>query len=338
MSATSGRSVNESESGVTSGRRTLLLFVVASLTFGTAFVGIKAGLADVPPLLFAALRYDIGAVVLLSYVYWRGGYWRPRTRNDLVAVVVAGLFLSGLNAALLFSGQQFLTTGTAAVIFSLVPVLAPLFALALLPEERFDPTGMVGILLGVTGVAVIVGPSSLSAAGESTLLGVLLVGGAAVAAAFGSVLLRRTDRSIPGLGMTAWALLLAAVLVHGLSLLGGESPRDVTPTVRALAAVLWVGLPATAVAFPAYYGLIDRAGPVRANLISYTVPLVATGVGAVVLGEAIAARTVVGFAVVVVGFALVERRNLRDELRRQRGLPVPPGQSDEHVCESAPRG
>ncbi|WP_129113659.1 DMT family transporter [Halegenticoccus tardaugens] len=338
MSATGGRTANEDEAETESGRRTLLLFVVASLTFGTAFVGIKAGLVDLPPVLFAAIRYDIGAAVLLAYVYRRGGYWRPHTRNDVIAVAIAGVFLSGLNATLLFSGQQYLTTGTAAVIFSLVPVLAPLFALALLPEERVDLVGMVGILLGVVGVAIIVGLNSLSTTGEETALGVALVGGAAVAAAFGSVLLRRTDRSIPGLGMTAWALVLAAGLVHGLSLLMGESPTDVTPTLRALVAVLWVGLPATALAFPAYYGLIDRAGPVRANLISYSVPLVATGVGTVVLGEAIPIRTVLGFAVIVVGFGLVERRNLEYEVRRLRGLPVPPDHGDEHVCESAPRG
>lgn len=338
MSTATDQDRNESETRADSGRRTLLLFIITSLTFGTAFVGIKTGLIDIPPILFAALRYDIGAAVLLTYVYWRGGYWRPRTRGDLMAVVIAGFFLSGLNATLLFSGQQYLTTGTAAVIFSLVPVLAPLFALALLPEERFDPLGMVGILLGFVGVAIIVGLNSLSTTGESTILGVTLVGGAAVAAAFGSVLLSRTDRSIPGLGMTAWALVLAAGLVHSLSVLMGESPGDATPTLRALVAVLWVGMPATAFAFPAYYGLIDRAGPVRANLTSYTVPLVATGVGAVVLGEIIPVRTVFGFAVIVVGFILIERHNLLYEIRRLRGLPVPPEHGDEHICESAPRG
>ncbi|SIR66204.1 Permease of the drug/metabolite transporter (DMT) superfamily [Haladaptatus litoreus] len=336
MGAEHGR--NRSEIEPTAGRRTLLLFIVTSLTFGTAFVGIKAGLVDIPPILFAGLRYDIGAAVLLAYVYWRGGYWRPRTRGDLIAIAVAGFFLSGLNAVLLFSGQQYLTTGTAAVIFSLVPVLAPLFALVLLPDERIDIVGMVGILLGFVGVAIIVGIQSLSTSGDSTVLGVALVGGAAVAAAFGSVLLSRTDRSIPGLGMTTWALVLAAGLVHAISVLMGESPMDVTPTRSALVAVFWVGIPATAIAFPAYYGLIDRAGPVRANLISYTVPLVATGVGAVVLGEIIPIRTVYGFLVIVVGFALVERHNLRDEIRRFRGLPVPPEQDDEHLCESAPRG
>ncbi|KYH24670.1 putative DMT superfamily transporter inner membrane protein [Halalkalicoccus paucihalophilus] len=329
------------ESGQTkakSGRRTLLLFIITSLAFGTAFVGIKAGLDDIPPILFAGFRYDIGAVVLLTYVYWRGGYWQPRTRGDLIAVVVAGIFLSGLSATLLFLGQQYLTTGTAAVIFSLVPVLAPLFALVLLPEERFGLVELVGILLGLVGVVIIVGLNSLSNFGNSTVRGVALVGGAAVAIAFGSVLLSRTDRSISGLGMTAWALLLAAGLVHSFSLLMGESPEDITPTIGALIAVLWVGLPATALAFPSYYGLIDRAGPVRANLISYTVPLVATSVGAIALGEVISVRTIFGFVVIVIGFALIERQNIWCEILRLRGLPAPPEQDDEHICECAPRG
>ncbi len=295
----------------------MLLFVVASLAFGTAFVGIKAGLDDVPPLLFAALRYDIGAAVLLTAVALRRNYPRPRTRADLAAVAVAGVFLSGLNAALLFVGQQYVTSGTAAVLFSVVPVLVPLFAVVLLPGGRIDPLGMVGVLLGLGGVAVIVGLSSLSVGGRATF-GVLLIGTAATLAAFGSVLLRRIERTMPALNMTAWALVVAAALVHALSLLAGESPADVRPTARAAVAVLWVGLPATALAFPAFYGLIDRAGPLRANLISYTVPLVATLAGALVLGETVPPRTVVGFVLVVVGFALVERRRLREEIRRLR--------------------
>ncbi|MFB9806907.1 DMT family transporter [Haladaptatus pallidirubidus] len=123
MSGARSQNTSERETEVGLDRYTLLLFIITSLTFGTAFVGIKAGLVAIPPILFAGLRYDIGATILLAYVYQRGGYWRPRTRGDLMAIIIAGFFLSGLNATLLFTGQQYLTTGTAAVVFSLVPVL-----------------------------------------------------------------------------------------------------------------------------------------------------------------------------------------------------------------------
>jgi drug/metabolite transporter (DMT)-like permease len=319
-------------------RRSLWLFVLASLAFGTGFVGIKTGLSDIPPLLFAALRYDVGAAVLLAYVAARGGQWVPRTRDDVAAVAVAGTFLSGLNAALLFLGQQYVTTGTAAVVFSIVPVLGALFAVLLLPGTRVDPVGLVGILLGLFGVTLIVGLSSLSADDGRTVLGVVLVGVSAATVAFGSVLLRRIRRRLPALSMTAWAMAAAAVLVHGLSLAAGERPADAVVSARAVAAVLWVGIPATAVAFPAYYGLIDRAGPMRANLISYTVPVVATVTGAVVLGEAVPPRTAVGFAVIVAGFVLTERRNLAVEVGRLRGPPDPPEAPEDHPCENAPRG
>lgn len=323
-------------------RRSLRAFVLASLAFGTGFVGIKTGLADLPPLLFAALRYDVGAVVLLAYVAVRSrsGGWIPRTRGDLLAIAVAGVFLSGLNAALLFLGQQYVTTGTAAVVFSIVPVLAPLFAVALLPGSRIDPLGMVGILLGLVGVGLIVGLSSISSGDGMASTGVLLIAGAATLVALGSVLLRRIQRSIPGLSMTAWAIALAAALVHVISAAAGESVADATLSARSVAAVLWVGLPATAVAFPAYYELIDLAGPVRANLISYTVPVVAAVTGALVLGEVLPVRSVAGFAVIVVGFALVERRNLIAEVRRYRGRarPIDPDEGREHPCKDAPRG
>lgn len=348
--------------------RAVLAFAVASLGFGSGFVAIKAGLENVPPLLFAAFRYDVGGAALVAYVARRTDATLPTTRADFAAVVVAAVFLSTLNGVLLFVGQRFVTAGTAAVVFSLVPVLAPVFALVVLPDTPFDPLGMVGLLLGVAGIAVVVGPRSLSAAGGAAV-GVGLIAGAAASVAFGSVLVRRIDRTITGLGLTAWSLVLAAVALHALSLLAGESFESVTLARETVLVVAWVGLPATTLAFPAYYALIDTAGPVRANLISYTVPLVATVSGAVVLGEVIPARAVLGFAVVVLAFVVVERENLRRELRaartRRAAGPPPPAEpsesgdvdgvrvasngaaseadagdtdDEEHPCECAPRG
>lgn len=297
--------------------RTVALFLVTALLFGTAFVGIKAGVETVPPVLFAALRFEIGAAILLPLVAVRGGYWRPKTRRDLLATLVVAVFLIGLNGATLFVGQQYTTSGAAAIVFGLSPVIAPVLALALLPSERLSAVGAVGVLVGLAGLVVIVQPSPAALTGGTSAYGQSLVAVAATSVALGSVLLRRLNPAIPSLPLTAWAMAAGAVGVHVASLLLGEPRTTAVPwTPALLGAVVYVGIFSTAGAFPAYFALIRRIGPIRANLVSYAVPIVATLTGWLVLAETVAPATAIGFVIVVLGFALIQRDELRAELVR----------------------
>lgn len=313
-------------------RRTAGLFLTATLAFGTGFVGIKAGLVALPPLFFAGLRYDVGAVAVLGYAAARGTDLRPRGGRNWLAVVVGAVFLLGLNGGFLFLGVRSVTSGTAAVMYSLAPVIAPLVGLVVLPDSRLVRADVAGLLLGLGGVVVVAGLGAASTVGPGT--GFLV--GAAASVAVGSVLLRRLEPSLGRLPLTGWGMVLAAVGLHLVSVGAGE-PQAVPVARRTLLAVLWVGGVSTAVAFPAYFGLIAVAGPVRANLITYAVPLVATLTGVALLGESVPVRTGVGFLVIAAGFALVERDNLVGEYRRLRGLPADPP-PETHPCESIPRG
>jgi drug/metabolite transporter (DMT)-like permease len=95
------------------------LFVLLAVLFGGSFVAIKTGLRELPPLLFAGLRFDIGAVVLGGYVVATRARsaWLPRTRRDLLGIGVGGLFLIAANNALLFAGQGTTTPAMASIIF-----------------------------------------------------------------------------------------------------------------------------------------------------------------------------------------------------------------------------
>jgi drug/metabolite transporter (DMT)-like permease len=306
-------------------RRAPLLFVVAALAFGTAFVGIKAGVATLPPVLFAALRFDLGAVLLVSVLGLRRGVRRclPATRRDLVGVAVAGVFLVLCNGVLLFVGQQFTTSAAAAVIYGVVPVATAPVAVVVL-RERLSRLGVVGILVGFAGLVIVVQPSP--ALFEGSGVGEPLVVGAALSVAFGSVLLQRIRPPMSSLALTAWAMVVGAVGAHTLSLLLGEPlPTAVAWTPTAAGAVLWVGTVSTGLAFPAYFALIREAGPVRANLVAYVVPVVAAVSGALVLGESVAATTALGFLVVLVGFLFVEREALRRDVREALGRLRPLG-------------
>jgi drug/metabolite transporter (DMT)-like permease len=294
-------------------RRPVVLFVVAALAFGTAFVGIKAGVATLPPVLFAALRFDLGSALLLSALVVRQGRGcLPATRADWLGVGISGVFLIMLNGVLLFVGQQYTTSAAAAVIYGVVPIATTPIAVVVL-KERLSPLGVLGLLVGFGGLVVVVQPSPAMFTGAG--IGEPLVVVASLSVAFGSVLLRKVQPTMTSFALTAWAMAVGALGSHLLSLVLGE-PFPTTWTTEAIVAIVWLGTVSTGLAFPAYFALIRVAGPVRANLVAYVVPIVAAVSGALVLGESVAVTTAVGFVVVLAGFALIEREALRRDARR----------------------
>jgi drug/metabolite transporter (DMT)-like permease len=295
------------------------LFVLLAVLFGSAFVAIKTGLRELPPMLFASLRFDVGAAALLAYVLLTRprSSWLPRSRRDLLGIGVAGLFLVALNNGLLFLGQGSTTPAMASIMYGLNPVLAPVIAWWVL-GDRLSRGGVLGIGVALAGVVIIVQPSP-SAVANASVLGQLLVAGAAAAVALGSVLLQRVEPDMDRVPLTAWAMAVGALVLHGVSLAAGESPASVVGIEPVtVASVLVVGIPATAVAYAVHFGLLERVGAVRANLVAYAVPVVAALLGWLLLGAAVSGWTVLGFAVVVAGFGLVERPTLGRELRRLR--------------------
>jgi probable blue pigment (indigoidine) exporter len=299
--------------------RNFLAFVALAALWGTAFMAIKAGLDFFPPVLFAAFRFDIAAIVMLGYAVYATDRFRPRGRNEWALVVVGGVFLIAGYHALLFVGEQHTTSAAAAVIVSLSPVLTTAFARALLPSERLSTAGVAGILLGLLGVVVLTRPTP-----ENLLGGNLLAQGfvfaAALAFAFGSVLTGRISADLPAPTMEAWSMVIGAVVLHGAGVALPESPATVAWTPIALAALLYLSLASSALGFLIYFNLLSRLGPVEINLVSYVSPMFAALSGALLLGEIIDGTTVIGFVVIFAGFMLLKRQAIVAELPRIRAV------------------
>jgi len=287
-------------------RRVAVFFLVTSVCFGGTFVAAKAGLSYFPPLLFVALRFDVAALALLSYVVITRSRedLLPRTRSDVGGILATGVLAVGFTNALLFVGQGYVTSGVASIIASLNPVLTPVFAAALVADERLSRRGALGMALGLLGVGLVVSPdpANLLAGG---VVGKALLLGSAVTGALGTVLIRRADSDLSSTVRTAWGLVPAAVLCHLLSIGAGESVGSVTWTPAALVALGYVGLVAGAVAYITYFGLVDATGAIRANLVFYVVPLVATLGGWALLEETVSTFAITGFLVVFAGFVVI---------------------------------
>ncbi|MDG5775998.1 EamA family transporter [Haloarculaceae archaeon H-GB11] len=295
--------------------RNVVLFLLLAAVWGSAFTAIKAGLADIPPVLFAALRYDIAGVIMLGYAWYATEQFLPRTRKQIALVVVGATLLIAAYHALLFVGEQGTTSGAAAVIVSLNPVLTVGFTRLFFPNERLSTLGLVGIGLGLAGVAVLSQPDPTNLFGGNTM-SEFLVFLASAAFALGSVLTRWIDADLPIETMEAWSMVGGAALMHVVSVLLGESMADAVWSPTAIVSLAYLALAASAAGFLIYFDLLDRLGPVEINLVSYAAPVVASITGVALLGDRVTAATAVGFFLIFTGFYLLKRAALRSEIRR----------------------
>lgn len=289
------------------------LFVALAVVWGSAFTAIKAGLEFFPPVLFAAFRYDIAGVLMFGYAAYATDRWRPRSEREWALVGIGGAFVIAAYHAFLFVGEQGITSAAAAIVVGLSPVLTTGFARALLPEERLGIPGITGLAVGFVGVVVLTNPDPNDLLDARTV-SILLVFLAAAAFALGSVLTRRIEGTLPVETMEAWSMLLGAALMHAISAGLSESAGDIRWTPEAVLSLGYLAVVASALGFLIYFDLLDRLGPIEINLVSYAAPVVAAATGLLVLGETPTATAGGGFLCVLVGFALIKRSALREEL------------------------
>jgi drug/metabolite transporter (DMT)-like permease len=297
---------------------TVALFALLATLWGLSFPAISVGLETLEPVLFAAFRYDVAAVLLLGYALAREPDWRPTGPANVGAVLAGGVFLVAANA-FLFVGQQTVPSGVAAIMQSLVPIVTSLWALGLLPEERVSVVGAVGIVLGFVGVGLIVRPDPGNLLGTD-VIGRVLVLVQVTGVALGGVLVQRARPTLGKASLSGWSMLLGALILHAASAAVGE-PFALPATVLSAGAVVYLGVFATAIAFFIYFTLLEVRGALETSLVAYLVPIVATIAGVFLLDETITPLTVVGFLVVFLGFVLLKRRaiaGLVDEINGAR--------------------
>jgi drug/metabolite transporter (DMT)-like permease len=285
------------------------LFVLLAVLWGLSFPAITVGLEYLPPLLFAAFRYDVAAVLLLAVAGARLDTWVPQGRSNLGAVAGGGLFLVAGNG-LLFIGQQTVPSGVAAILQALVPILTALWAVILL-GERPSRVGALGVAVGLLGTGLVVQPDPTNLLGGDTF-GRLVIVGQSVSVALGGVLVQRANPTVDRIPLIGWSMLVGAVVLHAASLLIGEGLSREAAAPVVIGVIVYLGVFSTALAFFIYFTILQEHGAFEAALVTYLVPVVATIVGVFVLEESIGAVTIVGFGLVAVGFVLLKRQAISE--------------------------
>lgn len=303
--------------------RTAFFFLLTSFLFGSSFVAIKVGVAYIPPILFASLRFLIGGGLLLLLLAVTSDEWYPQSTRDVFGVAAVGVFIIGVQNAALNVGIQYIPSAVAAILFSLIPLVTTGFAELLIPEESPTISDVLGICIGFVGVSIVVRPTPATLlAGE--MLGYLLVFVAVIGISFGSVLLQRTQSPLGMLPLSAWGMLLGGGLTYAASVATGESIAAIDWTVPSLLSLAYLSTAVATVGYSLYFSLIMQIGSHKANLLSYLDPVVAAIIAWLLLGEIISPLTGGGFVVIFLGFVVLEHQMVWAELHTAFSDWIPP--------------
>lgn len=279
-------------------------YAVLYLVWGSTYLAMRMAVESLPPFSLAAARFFVAGCVLLGWAFARGAA-RPRLRDWLQAAAVAALLMIGGNASVLWAVQR-VPSGVAALVVATTPLwLAILVAF----ETRKAPAArtVVGILLGLGGVGVLVGPRASTGGADLDPWGVLILVGASISWSFGSLLQRRETGVSPltatGLQMVAGGGMLA-VLALGSGELADFSTLT-SATARSWTALAYLTVFGSLLGFTAYGWLMRHDEPARVATYAYVNPVVAVILGALIGGEPVTARVLVAAAVIIAGVVVI---------------------------------
>ena len=290
-----------------------LVWLLLCGIWGSTWLFIKLGLEDLPPFTFAGIRFVIACTILFSLVTVRR-LSLPRKRSDWVLLASTGVLAFCINYGLLFWGEQYISSGLAALLQATIPVFGLVIAHFYLPGERMTLPRVMGIIMGIAGVAVIFS-NQLSVAGPRALAGsaALVLGSAS--AAYSNVLVKARGKNLDPAILAAGQMLfgLIPLLLIGIPLEG--NPFRFHWTRMAIAALFYLAIVGSVIAFLLYYWLVQNMDVTNTMLIALVTPIVAVTLGVLVLNEELNWRTLVGGAMIMLGISLVV-------LRRKKEAPV----------------
>jgi len=280
-------------------RRSLLLFIAMSVIWGLPYLFIRIAVSDLSPVVLVFARTAIGALILLPIVIARGEL-RGLLKSWLPLLALAAVEI-GMPWYMLASAEQRISSSLAGLLVAAVPLVGVVIATALGNREHLGLASISGLLLGVAGVAAIVG-FDLRA---SDWLALVEMGLVVVAYAVGPVIISRYLSDQPSMGVIGVSLAACAIVYAPLAAV--QWPRS-TPPLDTIVSVAVLAFVCTALAFVLFFALIAEIGPVRATVITYINPAVAAVLGVFVLHERFSAGMGVGFVLVIFGSVLATRR------------------------------
>ncbi len=280
----------------------LLLLLILGMLWGTSYLFIKVTVSEVPVLTLVTGRLVVSALIL--WILLRAtGRSIPRGRSIWGAYAVMGFFSGTLPYALISWGEQYIASSLAALLQATMPIFTVILAHFLAENERLTWSRALGVLIGFSGVGLLMLPNLLGGL-QSNWLGQMAVVLSSVSYAGATIFARGRLRTQPPLTSTMGQLTMGALFTLPLTLIV-DRPAELSPSLPAVASWLGLSILGTVVAYVIYYTLIERTSATFVSTVTYIIPVTAFLLGALILNESLNATLLGGSALVLLGVFLV---------------------------------
>lgn len=286
-----------------------LLLIALSVLWGGSFLFAKIAVTHVPPMVVVWVRVCIAAAILLALLPVFG-VRLPRDGRFWREVAVMGMLNNVAPFALIFWGQQKIGASLAGILNATTPFFTVLLAHALTRDERITGAKLAGLLIGLAGVAVMIGPDALASLGGSgldTTLAQIAIVGASFSYGCANIFGRRF-RDRPPMALACGQLSMSALILTPV-ILTLQAPWTLpVPPAEAVTAIVALAVASTALAYVIFFRILTKAGATNVALVTFLVPASAILLGALVLGERLAPMQMLGLASILCGLAAIDGR------------------------------
>jgi drug/metabolite transporter (DMT)-like permease len=284
-----------------------LAFVTVCIVWGTTYLGIHVALETVPVLLVAGLRWMAAGVIMCVFMLATGrGLPKPRLWAPLALL---GFLMNIVGNGFVVYAQQFVASGLTAVLIATTPFWSALLERLLPNGERFTTRSLTGLALGFAGIVVLVWPEMTNggASGRQFVIGVIAIQLACVGWVIGTSYAKRHELGDSPFQSTALQMVFSGIMLLTAATAHGDW-ANLTFTPRTFAAMAYLSIAGSLVAYSAYIYAIQHLPLQLVSLYAYINPMIAVALGTLLLSEPLSARILVAAALVFAGTWIVGRR------------------------------
>lgn len=286
------------------------LIAILSILWGGAFFLIEIGLRSFPPLtlVFARLALAVPPMWLAMRLM---GERLPAGLRIWALLTVVGALNCALPFALFFWGQQYLDSGYASILNATTPLWGVITAHFLTSDEKATPARILGVVAGMAGIIVMVGPEAMKGLSDNLLAQIACLV-STVFYSFAAIYGRRLSQSaLTPMAVATGQTITAALLMIPLVLIVDQPWTIAGPSTPSTLAAITLALFSTALAYTLYFRLIDRSGASNAQLVAFLMPILAVILGILFLGETLSVGQIAGAALIAIGLVILDGRLFR---------------------------
>ena len=280
------------------------LLILLSILWGGAYFFAGVAVRELPPLTVVLVRVSLAAITLLPF-FWFAGHHLPKTASDWLPFFGMGLFNNVIPFGLIFAGQTQITVGLSSIINAMTPLFTVL-VMAGFQQERLTANRVIGVLLGVLGVAVLRGIDGPVDASQT--LGIILCLGAALSYGFAALWGRKFLVGVPPMKSATCQLMCSTLIMLVIVSLIDQPWKLDFPSLNVIGAMVMLAVFGTAVAYIIFFKILVRAGPSNVMLVTLLIPVTALILGSVFLSETIQLKEIAGALTIGAGLVFIDGR------------------------------